>query len=100
MRPSSPSNGRTIATIAKGLSHPSRVAIVRRLADGQERMARDIVESSGLAQSTVSEHLRLLRDAGIVTSRRDGPRVWYRLRADVLHEFADVVEHVVERSSR
>ena len=81
----------TVAAIAKGLGHPARVSIVGLFGDGEARMTGDIVAVSGLAQSTVSEHLRILRDAGILLSHRDGPRIWYCRHRPLLDAFTDAV---------
>jgi ArsR family transcriptional regulator len=55
-------------------------------------MAQEIVAECDLAQSTVSEHLRILRRAGILSATKDGPRTWYCMRRSVLREFARRVE--------
>jgi ArsR family transcriptional regulator len=68
-----------LAVVAHGFAHTARVDIVRRLAERGPMVAGGIVAESDLAQSTVSEHLRVLRDAGIVVSEQVGSRVWYRL---------------------
>lgn len=91
-----PMSPREFAAVAKAMAHPARVAIVQRLAHGQESVAGDIVRESGLAQSTVSEHLRVLRDAGVLSSRKEGPRVWYQLRADLLRLLARTLEDLVD----
>ncbi|MDH3755194.1 MAG: metalloregulator ArsR/SmtB family transcription factor [Acidimicrobiia bacterium] len=85
-----------VAQIARGLAHPARVAIVEQLSDGRPRRAGDIVRESGLAPSTVSEHLRVLREADILASRRDGPRVCYCLRQPVLARFAAALAALVD----
>jgi len=66
-----------LATLAKALSHPTRVRIVRMLARREARMCSQIVDEFPAAQSTVSEHLRVLRAAGLIVAREDGPRVGY-----------------------
>lgn len=66
-----------LATLAKALSHPTRVRIVRRLARREARMCSQIVDEFPAAQSTVSEHLRVLKAAGLIVGREDGPRVGY-----------------------
>ncbi len=86
-----------IARVARGLANPSRAAIVTMFDDGTPKMTGDIVAASGLAQSTVSEHLRILRDAGIVVALHDGPRVWYCLRRSVLKALA---ERIAEQARR
>jgi ArsR family transcriptional regulator len=66
-----------LARIAKALGHPARVAIVRLLAATGECMCGDIVERLPLAQATVSQHLKVLKDAGLIQGNVDPPRVCY-----------------------
>jgi ArsR family transcriptional regulator, arsenate/arsenite/antimonite-responsive transcriptional repressor len=61
-----PPDDDTLATLAKALGHPARVRILRLLAEREACITRDVVEELPLAQSTVSEHLRILREAGLV----------------------------------
>ena len=74
----------TLAAPAKALAHPARVRILRLLARTPGCIGGDIVGSVGLAQSTVSEHLRILRDAGVIAGRIDAPRVCYSLAPGAL----------------
>lgn len=67
----------TLATLAKAIGHPARVKILRLLAARQTCVAGDVVAELPLAQSTVSEHLRILRDAGLVQGEVDGHRSRY-----------------------
>lgn len=83
-----------VAQMAKALGHPARVEIVKLLRDHSPLVVGDIVTASGLAQSTVSEHLRILRTAGIVSVRRDGSRSFYSLRSSVLRAFAAVLDRL------
>ena len=66
-----------LAALAKALAHPVRVQILRMLADLDDCVCGDIVEKVPLAQSTVSQHLKVLKDAGLVRGTIDGPRVSY-----------------------
>ncbi len=66
-----------LAKLAKAISHPARVRIVRMLSRKEARVCSQIVDELPLAQSTVSEHLRILKEAGLVRSSQDGPRVGY-----------------------
>lgn len=66
-----------IATVAKALSHPARIEILRILAEKNTCMCGEIVEQLPLAQSTVSQHLKELKDAGLVKGEIDGPKVCY-----------------------
>jgi DNA-binding transcriptional ArsR family regulator len=66
-----------IARYAKALAHPARVAILRVLAEKRACMCGDIVEELPIAQSTVSQHLKELKAAGLIQGEIDGPRVCY-----------------------
>lgn len=66
-----------LAGFAKAAGHPVRVRILRMLARHDARLCCDIVGALPLAQSSVSEHLRILKNAGLVCAREDGPRVTY-----------------------
>ena len=66
-----------LALFAKALGHPTRVRILRMLAKKEARMCSLIVDELPLAQSSVSEHLRILKAAGLIRGREDGPRVAY-----------------------
>lgn len=74
----------TIAALAKALGHPARIGIVSMLHERQSCIGCDIVDEVGLAQSTVSEHLRILKAAGIITGEIERPRVCYSLNPMVL----------------
>jgi ArsR family transcriptional regulator len=90
-----------MALIAKALAHPERVRIVEQFEDCRPRMVHEIVQHSDLAQSTASEHLRILREAGVLFATKDGPRAWYCMRRSVLRQFAEAVDDLtVEPTSR
>ncbi len=76
-----------LAVLAKAVGHPARVRILRLLSRKEARVCSQIVDELPLAQSTVSEHLRILKDAGLIRSREDGPRVGYCINAPVLRRF-------------
>ena len=62
----------------KAMSHPLRLKILCTLGE-QEVSVQDIVESVGTSQSNISQHLAILRDKGILASRKDANRVYYRV---------------------
>lgn len=66
-----------LAALCKALAHPARVAILRFLIQRKACVCGEIVDVLPLAQSTVSEHLRVLKEAGLVKGAIDGPRVCY-----------------------
>ena len=67
----------TLALMAKALAHPARVRIIRVLDERTTCVTGDVVLELGLAQSTVSEHLRILREAGLIQGEIEGPRTRY-----------------------
>jgi ArsR family transcriptional regulator len=73
-----------LATMLKALSHPVRLEIVRILSDSGEANCVDFTRHAGLAQSTVSEHLRVLREAGLIKQCGPGPRSGYCIEKDAL----------------
>lgn len=66
-----------LAAMAKALAHPARVQIVRLLARRGTCICGEIVDELPLAQSTVSQHLKILKDSGLVQGEVDGPRTCY-----------------------
>lgn len=72
-----------VAAVFRALADPARLTIVHALAEGELRVA-DLVGRVGLAQSTTSAHLAVLRDAGLVASRAQGRSSHYRLTTTAL----------------
>lgn len=66
-----------LAVLAKALGHPARVRILRLLTRKSSCICGAIVEELDLAQSTVSQHLKVLKEAGLIRGDVDGPRVCY-----------------------
>jgi ArsR family transcriptional regulator len=75
--PDDPQLCEDISRAAKALGHPARVQILRVLLASDSCLCGDIVEQLPLAQSTVSQHLKVLKEAGLITGEIDGPRVCY-----------------------
>ena len=73
-----------LARLARALAHPARVRIVRLLARRGECVCGQIVLDLPLAQATVSQHLKVLKQAGIIRGQVDGPRVCYCLDSKML----------------
>jgi DNA-binding transcriptional ArsR family regulator len=87
------------AELLRALSAPIRVAIVAELGAG-ERCVHELVETLGAAQPLVSQHLRVLRGAGVVRGARRGREIAYSLVDDhVAHIVADAVSHAREARS-
>lgn len=76
-----------LARLASALGHPARVAIVRFLQRRGECVCGEIVDVLPLAQSTVSQHLKVLKEAGWIMGAVQGPRTCYCLNPDALERF-------------
>ena len=85
-----------IALIAKALAHPARIQIIRLLLSQKTCIGGDIVDVIGLAQSTVSEHLRILKASGIISGEITRPRVCYSLNPTRLHPFKDFLGLILD----
>lgn len=66
-----------LAKVAKAIGHPARIAILNLLANKQSCICGDIVDELPLSQSTVSQHLKELKDAGLITGEISGAKVCY-----------------------
>ncbi len=80
-----------LALLAKAVAHPARVRILRLLSRKEARVCSQIVGELPLAQSTVSEHLRILKEAGLIRSREEGNRVGYCINSPVLRRLKALV---------
>ncbi len=77
--------------LAKALGHPARVKIIRLLASRESCYCGDIVEEISLAQSTVSQHLKVLKEAGLIRGEINGPRSCYCLEPAALRRLRVLV---------
>lgn len=73
-----------LAGYAKALAHPARLEILRILVDRRSCVCGEVVEVLPLAQATVSQHLKALKEAGLVQGEVDGPRVCYCVNEEAL----------------
>lgn len=80
-----------LAQLAKAIGHPARVQILRLLAQRSSCVCGDIVDELPLAQSTVSQHLKVLKDAGLIRGDVDGPRVCYCVEPRALRRLKALV---------
>jgi len=81
-----------LAAVFRALSDPTRVSIVNRLACGEECCVCDLTDAFALSQPTVSHHLRILRDAGLVEAERRGTWAYYRLVPEAIERLREVFE--------
>ncbi len=85
------------ARIAKALAHPSRLLILDALAEG-ERCVCELTPLVGADQSTVSKHLAVLKNAGIVEDRKDGVMTYYRVKICCLQGLWECIESVLKQN--
>jgi ArsR family transcriptional regulator len=87
------------AQIVKAMAHPTRLFIVDELAKG-ERCVCELRDMIGADISTVSKHLSVLKQAGIVEDEKRGLQVWYSLKVPCILNFFGCVEDVLKANSR
>src|ERR671930_2780419 len=80
-----------LALLCKAVGHPARVQILRLLVRREACICGDIVDELPLAQSTVSQHLKVLKDAGLIRGEIDGPRTCYCIEPHVLRRLKALV---------
>ncbi len=80
-----------LALLAKALGHPVRVRILRLLLSREDCYCGQIVDELPLAQATVSQHLKVLKDAGLIKGETDGPRTCYCAARERLAEFESLI---------
>ena len=80
-----------LASLSKAIGHPARVKILRVLVRKNVCICGDIVDELPLAQSTVSQHLKVLKDAGLIRGDVDGPRVCYCIEPRALRRLKALV---------
>ncbi len=82
------------AKVCKGIADPKRLLIINALRDG-ERSVTDLCDDLDLPQANVSQHLAVLRDRGLVDTRRDAQRVFYSLTSYKIVQAIDLLREVM-----
>ena len=85
------------ASILKAMAHPTRLFIIEELSR-QERCVCELTEMIGADTSTVSKHLTVLKNAGIVKDEKRGTMVYYQLRCSCVLNFLTCVEEVIQKN--
>lgn len=83
-----------LAKLTWALAHPARVRIVRLLLNRNSCMCGEIVEEMPLAQSTVSQHLKILKETGLVQGEIDGPRVCYCINRTAMAKLKKLIANL------
>jgi ArsR family transcriptional regulator len=86
-----PAADQELAVLTKAVGHPARIAILRLLVRREACVCGDIVDELPLAQSTVSQHLKVLKEAGLIRGDIDGPRVCYCVEPRALRRLKALV---------
>lgn len=80
------------ANMLKAMAHPMRIAILKHLENGKKLTVTEIHELLGIEQSTTSHHLGILKDKGVLCSKRDGKNTFYYLKHDTLSQIIDCLQ--------
>jgi DNA-binding transcriptional ArsR family regulator len=92
----SPESLEKAANMLKAIAHPIRISIVGCLEDGERRTVTEIHTQLGIEQSTASHHLGILKDKGVLVSKRDGKNTWYFLKHENLRTILSCVSSCCE----
>lgn len=87
-----------VAQLAKAIGHPARVRIMRLLLGQDACYCGQLVDELALAQATVSQHLKVLRDAGLIVGEIEGPRICYWASRERLAELHELVGGILEEA--
>jgi DNA-binding transcriptional ArsR family regulator len=82
----------TAASMLKAMAHPMRIAILKHLENGKRLTVTQIHELLGIEQSTTSHHLGILKDKGVLCSKREGKNTFYFLKYEILSKIVDSLE--------
>jgi len=85
------------ANMLKAIAHPVRILIVGCLEDGQKKTVTEIHKQLGLEQSAASHHLGILKDRGVLSSKREGKNTWYFLKHENLKTVLSCVSSCCEK---
>ncbi len=80
-----------LAALAKAIAHPVRIRIIRMLAQEKTYICGNIAKNIPLAQSTISQHLKVLKDAGLIRGTVEGPRICYCLEPRMIRRLKVLV---------
>jgi len=82
----------TAAQMLKAMAHPMRIAILKYLEGGKKLTVSEIHELLDIEQSTTSHHLGILKDKGVLCSKREGKNTFYYLKHNILSQIIDCLE--------
>jgi DNA-binding transcriptional ArsR family regulator len=82
----------------RAMAHPMRIAILELLHEEKQLSVTDIYNSLKIEQAAASHHLNILKNKGVLVSRRDGKKIFYSLKSDVLSEIVDCINRCNEEA--
>lgn len=85
-----------LSQFAKALAHPARVLILKTLAKRNECVCGELVDIVPLAQATVSQHLKELKNIGLIKGEIEGPRSCYCINPDTIEEFSTLLNELLD----
>jgi ArsR family transcriptional regulator len=88
-----------LAILAKALAHPARIAILQHLFDVKSCICGDLVLEIGLAQATISQHLKELKQLGLIKGSIEGTKVCYCLNTEKLAHMQSLINHFLNQST-
>ena len=88
-----------LANIFRAMANPARVAILEYIGTQKACICNDIVEEIGLAQPTISQHLKELKNIGLIAGEIEGKKVCYCINADRLQEIQDKLNEFFEQTT-
>lgn len=86
-----------VANMLKAIAHPMRIAIINYLEEGKKLTVTELHELLKIEQSTTSHHLGILKDKGVLLSRRDGKNTYYFLKHNNLRQVVECVSKCCDR---
>jgi len=88
-----------LARISKALSDPTRLRIVEEVSSGKEMFCGQLVEKCGLTPGTISHHLKILADAGLIETRREGQFIYMRSRPETIREYGKALAQMAGKAT-
>ena len=89
-----------LARISKALSDPTRLRIFESISSSKEMFCGQLVEKCGLTPGTISHHLKILVDAYLIETRREGQFIYMRSRPETIHEYGRSLANMGRKTSR
>ncbi len=84
------------ASKLRAISHPMRIAIIELLAGNKHLSVTQIYQSLNIEQAAASHHLNILKNKGILVAKRDGKKIYYSLRSNIITEIIDCINRCNE----